>query len=439
MRNSAPLKARLLLLFLVLMAIFISVEAKIECRYVASPESCLAGETSVLPLSDIDNAHVGQPGAVTYQNSICCTEITQVGPISAGTPGFNTYLSISGLDNAHVAYKPDAVTRYFSSGYGTRLIIQNTATASCKLYDGTAGYPLPSSDEGCVVALSTTDNAHVASCDSPNLGLYPNRVYSRMSVPVPCGDGRVVSPEKCDPNDSNPSYPNLNGQTCATIVGSGSEPRPGTTGLSCNGDCTFNRDNCTEPAAAGNDVLSITIKALGKVDLEQDWSAENSEERISFEKKSAAPFDEIAYVAVLRNLTGDTVNNVHVKVELYSSDGTLIETPYDSSTLSIAPGTHILTSFSPGAPFGGSAYTKSDLANGNYYFSATVEPVPADQYIGNNASTANITVGSEARPVSVPDNDLLLVPLIAFIVLGILVYGQKRQNKGKNNINIKEH
>src|SRR3989344_7330065 len=112
MRNSAPLKARLLLLFLVLMAIFISVEAKIECRYTTGScgETGLT-ETLVLRISDMENAHAAEPdsSATSYPGKICCTDITRAGPCGPSSKNQNIYVSLSdnGLDNAHAAFVPN--------------------------------------------------------------------------------------------------------------------------------------------------------------------------------------------------------------------------------------------------------------------------------------------------------------------------------------------
>src|SRR3989344_1516143 len=397
---------KMAILLLLTVAIASSANAQVTCTYKAGSCAAGAGEVSVLAVSAESNAHAGIPGS-SYTNNICCTEITGVS--TSCTDNKAIYVSLSSGSNAHAAFITD-VGGNFSNGYANKICMQGT-DIDCKLY--TSGYP----SSGCVITLSGTgSNAHVASCNSSSA--YSARIYCSGGggSGTYCGDGAINNLEQCDGTD-------LGEATCETEMGLGS-----TGSLSCTDLCTLDTSGCLVSGSAGNDVFSVNISSIGKGDLSQAWAAGNAEVRSVFEAIATGDKDEVAYVAVLRNLSADSAD-AKLKIELYDSTGALIEAVYNK-TINIDPGRYSLYSYNPRTPFSGSPMIWDSLEKANYYFKITVDAAEGEEYIANNVSTGHFAVGTELEAVSVPETDLLLLPLIALIVLGILLH---EQNKSKSN------
>jgi hypothetical protein len=176
-----------------------------------------------------------------------------------------------------------------------------------------------------------------------------------------------------------------------------------------------------EPPFAGNDVFSMQIVALGS-DGPGNWTAGTVFEYAN----GLSP--EVAYSIEVRNLS----NTQQIKketIELIKPDGSSSIIVNGKPLNFSANETKIINSATETAG-SGFQYIGNEFAVGNYYFKATIEKANGEEYEANNVSTAHFAVVSEIKPVSVPDNNLALVPVIALVVLGIITL-QNRKNKGK--------
>lgn len=122
--------------------------------------SCNAGETPVLSLSSLTNAHGAKSG---YNNVVCCK--SREGTLNTRD---GQILTLSDSTNAHAA----------KNGYGNPVDLQLSGWTgkmlSCELKPGAGGIDTGydfCDTEGyntCVVSLSATTNAHLESCDKSN-------------------------------------------------------------------------------------------------------------------------------------------------------------------------------------------------------------------------------------------------------------------------------
>ncbi len=104
---------------------------------------------------------------------------------------------------------------------------------------------------------------NVRAFDTSGNGAWAAANFTVTYSPNLCGNGQIDSGEQCD-------GANLGGNTCASVVGTGS-----TGTLTCSGTCTFNTAQCTPPSSSGNLSFSRTVidsgfagdvKAIGDID-----------------------------------------------------------------------------------------------------------------------------------------------------------------------------
>ena len=414
---------RALLLFIIIgiVANASAVDVAPSCTYRTT--ACQSGETAVLFVSGQGNAHAAMspPPFSSYPDSICCTEVQDAGGVGVtactASDTDDRFISLSSyLDNSQAAFIPDA-EGHFSDGYpnaapSSQACLRQTdgIPYDCRIYP--ADYPA----NGCVITISGYDNAHVAACDSDES--YPLKVYCADDLPPPvfCNNNNVIDliTEQCDGTDFGTA-------TCESEVGDGFTGQ-----LSCSSQCIIDTSACTSIATSGDDILSVSVAAIGKIDIAEDWSLSNSRERTSFEARSAPPKDEVAYSATVRNLSDSPVS-AQVRVELRDKLGQIVPTPTMIYDIEMPPTSQwSMRSFAP------DIYTNGDLETGNYYFRA-IATTPGEGYVANNLSTSHFSVGAESTPISVPDNNLLLVPLIALIVLGIILHEQGKHAAGRKD------
>ncbi|MFT4250359.1 MAG: BspA family leucine-rich repeat surface protein, partial [Candidatus Woesearchaeota archaeon] len=129
----------------------------LECEVVAS-SSCSSGWTKYLGLENYtggyDNAHAQTHdyGGDTYANSLCC-RVTSYGSLGYSCDDGDVVVSLSSTDDAHVQDSTQ-------SGYGTSVCLSHSVEpVTCTPREGACEV-----SEECVVSVSSSDNAHAASC-----------------------------------------------------------------------------------------------------------------------------------------------------------------------------------------------------------------------------------------------------------------------------------
>jgi len=144
--------------------------------------SCSTGEVAVFRTSSTSNAHAGTPGGSSYGNVVCCGGVDGLGTSCSGV--YDTVLSLSGADNAHVAY---------DAGYSTEVCLSAGAMQAVQCsYEPSCHYLY-----ACLSTISGTTNAHVADCDGSDD--YATKVCCYAGDPIPVGGVAEL------PNVSGPS------------------------------------------------------------------------------------------------------------------------------------------------------------------------------------------------------------------------------------------
>ena len=173
-------------ILILILAIIPSLANAMACS--AKP-ACAAGETSVLELSAVTNAHGAVAGSGDYTSKVCCTGIT--GTTCGGNA--KTLLRLSGNTNAH-AESPEETTPAYSNACisGSPLIT--------KIYLATAGQNCIGTD-ACVVTLSGQTNAHLADCTPANA--YQQKICIEQSGTIKIKQIIVANPSY----KNNPAKP----------------------------------------------------------------------------------------------------------------------------------------------------------------------------------------------------------------------------------------
>jgi hypothetical protein len=147
-------------------------------------------------MSSIGNAHAGTSGGSSYPDVVCCGGVAGLGTSCSG--GYDTVLTLSAADNAHVASDASYPTAAcLSVGTG---VVDCTYGPSC---GGSA----------CLVTISGTTNAHVADCDGS--GDYTTKVCCGTSITGPVG-GIAELPNVS--GSSGPNYVALAGAAAALLT-----------------------------------------------------------------------------------------------------------------------------------------------------------------------------------------------------------------------------
>ena len=143
--------------------------------------SCGAGEVAVFRMSSTSNAHAGTAGGSSYGNVVCCGGVAGLGASCGGV--YDTALTLSGADNAHVASDGSYATQACLSG-GDDSGADCTSVVACP------------TEYACLATISGSTNAHVADCDG--VSDYGTKVCCR------------AAPDNC-PTVSNPDQQNADG------------------------------------------------------------------------------------------------------------------------------------------------------------------------------------------------------------------------------------
>jgi len=172
------------LLFMILLGV---VSAESTCA-VRSGE-CLIGESAIVKLSSVQNAHGELASQNNYDNILCCFGISST--VCSGT---NEILRLSGTTNAHAespALNYDNNYRVCATGLSCV-----TATGSCP------------SGKNAVLSLYSSTNSHLASGENSNYNIKICCDVPIVDIPTFCGDGEIQNPndagevETCDDNNN---------------------------------------------------------------------------------------------------------------------------------------------------------------------------------------------------------------------------------------------
>jgi len=131
---------------------------------------CLSGETSILRISDTDNAHAELPNRHLYNYHVCC-QGNELGTACEGE--YDTFLKLSSFTNAHVEKKSQQYYNTYSAclstvyGAGAR-----PSTISCSYVISPEGCSSLGSLYTCLASISDNTNAHIGNCNNS----YPIRV-----------------------------------------------------------------------------------------------------------------------------------------------------------------------------------------------------------------------------------------------------------------------
>jgi hypothetical protein len=150
--------------------------------------SCDTGEVAVFRMSSTTNAHAGTPDGSSYGSVVCCGGVDSLGNSCSGN--FDTVLTLSATDNAHVA--SDA-----SYPVAVCLSVGANQAAACNYG--------PGCDSGftCLATISGNSNAHVADCDGSDD--YATKVCCGTSLTGPVG-GLAELPDVGEGNSSGRMY-----------------------------------------------------------------------------------------------------------------------------------------------------------------------------------------------------------------------------------------
>lgn len=151
--------------------------------------NCNVGETSVLRLSGLDNAHAELPSESFYTNLICCSEAgVTIGTLDTGGVDSDKFLRLSSATNAHVE-KSTFANYLLNDAY----ISVDTGAITCTYTDGvdcSAGFE-------CLARISDDTNAHIGSCTG---SAYSRRVCCSYYIPPTCNFS--ANPATISPGDS---------------------------------------------------------------------------------------------------------------------------------------------------------------------------------------------------------------------------------------------
>jgi len=161
--------------------------------------SCGVGEVAVLRLSGLSNAHAGTPGGSAYGNVVCCA----LAGLSTSCSGvYDTVLTLSGTDNAHVASDPSYATK-------ACLSVGPIGTVDCA-YGTSCGVGY-----ACLATISGTTNAHIADCDG--VDDYATKVCCLADDPDVDDDCMTLTYEQANAC-LNPSVPDATGNPDADTL-----------------------------------------------------------------------------------------------------------------------------------------------------------------------------------------------------------------------------
>ena len=135
---------------------------------------CLAGETDVMGVSAVTNAHAELPTQANYATRICCADLS--GRNTIRTNG-STVLNLSNATNAHVGL-PNVGPPY---NYPINLSGSND-TLTCN-YTYTFGDCSGILNAGCMATISNATNGHVSDCANNPYNLTVCCVFARIPAP----------------------------------------------------------------------------------------------------------------------------------------------------------------------------------------------------------------------------------------------------------------
>lgn len=209
-----------------------------QCDVVS--RQCNQNEIELFKLSSNSNAHAQLSTSNTYAWRVCC-QVDNIVQQCSGNK--EEVLSLSGNTNAHAE-------AYVASGdYTIDICLKpnDNSKANCVLRYNNDICP---SNYQCVVALSSTQNAHLGDCTS-----YPISVC--CGIP-PAGSALCNNDNNIDPGESCDGIElgliNGNNASCSSFPGFTS----GT--LSCNANCEYNTDLClpaNNPGVCNNNQLDL--------------------------------------------------------------------------------------------------------------------------------------------------------------------------------------
>jgi len=131
--------------------------------------NCSDGETTILKISDTDNAHAEVASRQLYGYSVCCSG-NMLG--SACDGNFDTFVKLSGNTNAHVEKKNQLnypTSACLSTTYGADKAFPSTI--KCDYVAAPAECSSLGPLYACLVSISGYTNAHIGDCDA-----YPTKV-----------------------------------------------------------------------------------------------------------------------------------------------------------------------------------------------------------------------------------------------------------------------
>jgi len=118
-------------------------------------ESCLAGETDILHISDYDGGHAELPSASNFSIRLCVKDSSGLNTLT-NSSGY-TWLSLFEGSDSH-AEKPGAGTAILNVSIGS-----STDSINCS-YTATSGSC--SANQVCIATISDSINAHIGNCSS---------------------------------------------------------------------------------------------------------------------------------------------------------------------------------------------------------------------------------------------------------------------------------
>ncbi len=156
-------------------------------KFKPKPATCDTGEVEVFRMSSRSNAHAGTPGGSSYDYVVCCGGVADLRTNCSGV--YDTVLTLSGTDNAHVAS---------DGSYGTKACLSVNPGGSVDCTYGTSC----GVDYACLATISgampVTTNAHVADC---GLDGYANKVCCSATAGCPDADGDILNGVGCDADE----------------------------------------------------------------------------------------------------------------------------------------------------------------------------------------------------------------------------------------------
>ncbi len=199
----------------------------------------------LLYLSSADNAHGCKIGSCdpSYSLYVWCEDpgIAKFKFQPAGGAGTTALLNLSSNANAHAEFAS-------LSNYSEKISI-NAVDWTTGLATGSITLAQASPPQTCavgfvpVIRLSSSTNAHVGTSAPPSPSAYDYIVCAKFdSGSITCGDGAIGGSEECDGT-------NLNGQTCASVVGLGYIGP-----LTCTSSCTIDSSACTLGSTCGDNI-----------------------------------------------------------------------------------------------------------------------------------------------------------------------------------------